>query len=165
MFHVPNLVLLSHFFRCQIMQLKSFQSMSCCTLRIREKCCHCSARMFLEEAPPSRGENISHISSGPIPTRTQGMHILFGFGPRNKPSITLVCFTTRLEFFNISILICLRCTPHHLSRMLPKQLMVCMLIRCLLSIVATIPSSSRKFMPLCMSLGFLRIQRLGNLIT
>src|ERR1041385_1807190 len=117
------------------MQLRYFPSMNCYTLLIREKCCHCSAPMFLEQALFSRGGNTSHFSLGPIPTRNPEMHILFDFGPRSKPSIILECCTTRLESFNTSTLTFLRCMPL-VSRMWPKKLMVCMHIGCLLSIVA-----------------------------
>src|ERR1041385_3123808 len=146
MFHLQFLVLLSLFSRCLTMLPKFFQSMSCSILLIREKCCLYSTPMFLEEAPSSEGVNTSHFSSGPIPTRSPEMHILFGFGPTSKPFSILECCTTRQEFSNINILICLPCTPLHVSRILPKQLMIFMLTKCLLSIVATIPSLSSNFM-------------------
>src|ERR1041385_801202 len=126
MFHRQFLALLSQFTKCQIMLPKFFLLMSYFTLLIQEKCCHCSAQMFLAEALFSGGANTSHFSSGPIPTRSQEMLILFGFGPRSKPSTTPVCCTIRREFSNINILICLRCTPPLASRMLPRLLMVCM---------------------------------------
>src|ERR1041385_6893271 len=164
MFHLQFLVLLSLFSRCLTMLPKFFLVMSFSILLIREKCCLCSAQMFPEEAPSSEGVNTSHFSSGPIPTRSLGVHILFGFGPKSKLYIILECCTTRPEFSNINTLICLRCTPLHVSRMLPKQLMVFMLTRCLLSIVATIPSLSRNFMQRSMSLVIPRTRRRGNLI-
>src|ERR1041385_2942251 len=165
MFHLHFVVLLSPFSRCLQMLTKFFRSMSCSILLIREKCCLCSAQMFLEEAPSSGGVNTSHFSSGPIPTRSPEVHILFDFGPKSKPFIILECCTTRQEFSNINTLICLRCTPLHVSRTLPKLLMLCMLTRCLLSIVATIPSLSSNLMQCYMSLVILRTRRRGNLIT
>src|ERR1041385_3343472 len=111
MFHLPFLDLLSLFSRCLTMLTKFFQSMSCSILLIREKCCLCSAQMFLEEAPSSGGVNTSHSSSGPIPSRSPEVHILFDFGPKSKPFIILECCTTRQEFSNINTLICLRYPP------------------------------------------------------
>src|ERR1041385_6528048 len=165
MFHLPFLDLLSLFSRCLPMLTKFFRSMSCSILLIREKCCLCSAQMFLEEAQSSEGVNTSHFSSGQIPTRSPEVHILFDFGPKSKLFIILECCTTRQEFFNINTLICLRCTPPHASKMLPKLLMLCMLTRCFLSIVATIPSLSSNSMQRSMSLVILRTRRHGNLIT
>src|ERR1041385_7231207 len=164
MYHLQFLVLLSQFSRCLTMLPKFFRLMSCSILLTREKCCLCSAQMFLREAPSSKGVNTSHFSSVPIPTRSPEVHILFDFGLKSKPSTTPVCCTTRREFSNINTSICLRCTPLHVSKMLPKQLMVFTLTRCLLSIVATIPSLSSNFMQRYMSLVIPRTRRRGNLI-
>src|SRR3954465_4177676 len=101
MFLLQFLVLLSQFSRCQIMLPRFFLLMSCSILLNREKCFPCSAQMFLEEAPSSKGVNTSHFSSGPIPSRSPEVHILFGFGPKSKPYTTPVCCTTRREFSNI----------------------------------------------------------------
>src|ERR1041385_7208594 len=109
MFHLQFLDLLSPFSRCLTMLKEFFQSMSCSIRLIREKCCLCSAQMFLEEAPSSGGVNTSHSSSGPIPTRSPEVHILFDFGPKNKLFIILECCTTSKGFSNINTLICLRC--------------------------------------------------------
>src|SRR3954463_11700946 len=163
MYHLQFLVLLSPFTKCQIMLPKFFLLMSCFILLTREKCSLCSTQMFLEEVPSSKGANTSHFSSVPIPTRSPEVHILFGFGPKSKLSIILVCCTTRQEFSSINILICLRCTPLLFSRTLPRQLIAYMLTRCLLSIVVTIPSLSNSFMQHFMSLEILRTRRHGNL--
>src|SRR3954469_21971684 len=123
MYLLQFLTLLSPFTKCQIMLPKFFLLMNCSILLIREKCCPCSTQMFLEEAPSSKGVNTSHFSSGPIPARSPEVHILFGFGPKSKPYIILVCCTTRQEFSNINTLICLRCTPLHVSIMLRNNLL------------------------------------------